>query len=52
MDGTSSYVKLSRFRKPKSTCFQQAMLHIEIYREHVSKSGTGGGDQERRKRRK
>jgi hypothetical protein len=32
--------------------YQQYYIYIEKYTEHVSKSGTGRGDQGRRKRRK
>jgi hypothetical protein len=56
--------EVSQVQKPKVSCF---LSHVEnrpnknksniykyilIYTEHVSKSGTGGGDQRRRKRRK
>jgi hypothetical protein len=57
-------VKLARFRETKAASFSlvsgvliqykynKCHIYIEIYIKHVSKSGTGRGDQGMRKRRK
>jgi hypothetical protein len=50
--------EVSQVQKPKATCFlsyveyKQYYIYIQIYTEHILKSGTCRGDYGRRKRRK